>query len=71
MRPPSVRKLATVSSAANSPLKLKRKLFNKEEEEATGPTEPIRLKVKHTAAISRGRVKTRGRGFPAGKIQQI
>lgn len=36
----SDRKLATVSLAAN------RKLFNKGEEEAIGPTEPIRLKVK-------------------------
>lgn len=38
------RKLATRSSAANSPLKLTRKLFIKEEK-VTGPTEPIRLKV--------------------------
>lgn len=67
VRPPIYQELATVSLAASSPLMLNWKLFNTEEQEATGPTEPIRIKGQrsHTAAVSREGVKTGGAGLPS------
>lgn len=68
VRPPIYQELATVSSAASSPLTLNWKLFNTEEEqEATGPTEPIRIKVKgHTQQLSAGKgLKPEGAGLPS------